>query len=413
MRKVLFAVVVMVALAGCNADPGSRREIALMRAEIIELENRYAALQAGTGRAPDTFPGSIDSGFSGASRFSDYSPAQGRQRPGLFSRSRLAGGNGQLGFRQNPHNHVYLDDSGYCDECGELAETWSIPAASDGGVYDSPGMDNGYPAAPQYHPNQNPHPEPVQNPPLQQQSDPSPEIVPEEIDPEWPADSSGGTSMEQSSFNRDSSRQGTNRSAVPSGVVSATPQRPTAATSAADLVVLQTKTIGIDLNDDGIDEGLQVSFGLTDHEGYVVEEAAHVVISLLDPALPRGQQRLGLWEHTTDRKSPMLQARPADHPDQLVLHWQQQRPTHADLLLFVRHVRSDGTALEKSVPVRVRTGANDDFPDTDARSQEPASDDRTTSRSSEPAPEINIDLDQIDGPAGNQPRRRPAWKAIR
>lgn len=57
MRFVLFSTAICLILAGCNADPRYRRETALMRAEMVDLEDRFVVVRAQRDAAIDALHG--------------------------------------------------------------------------------------------------------------------------------------------------------------------------------------------------------------------------------------------------------------------------------------------------------------------------------------------------------------------
>lgn len=408
MRPVLFITLAAGLLIGCNADPGARREIALLKAEILDLEDNYYALLEETGRDPDR-------------------AVARRPRTRLRDRMRLGATElaiaGDRAWQDDPGSGaVYSQDPAWDDACDAPVDNYLMDSGVPAGTMapTTTPFDNGPPLSMEHEPVFNP---PQSNPntildrnqpsstfpavpgsgstepvPLDNQPGSQPEEI--RIDPNTEGTGTGGTGT------------GSSLRRVPAGQV-ASAGRPANGQAnsprANNLILLQKATSGVDQNGDGKDDGLQISFQLLDGNGMPIAIPSPIVFSLIDPALPSGQQRLGLWEHMTRPSGPMLLNSPDEAPpQQVILRWQEQKPQHENLLLFARHMRADGTALETSIQVDVRIpGSGDSSPPAD----------RTTRRDDNmgAAPEINIDvaeLERLESEKANR-GRRPLWRATR
>jgi hypothetical protein len=316
-RLTLVAIVILTAFTGCNADPGSRREIALLRAELVDLENEYYALKSRCGDAGEE-----------------------------------------------------MSADALCDESGTVIsgdESWP---------------DDSYPAngsrlrVPDSSPASDPS---FQSPPSGQApaQDPAGVAVPEEIDvsPAAPLPEDSGSSGQTSST----------RSGQPS-------QAPP-----AEVLFVGDETRARDHDGDGKPDGIEAGFVLLDTSGKVISGPARLVFSLMDDALPSGQQRLGLWEHNQDSNTSSGAVTATGETLRVFLPWQGAPPEHDELWLFVRLVGSSSTS-EASTPVRLS-----------AVISAPASSGRTA----DAGPEIEIELDDLAEPANGSQPRRPRWRATR
>ena len=339
--KMLLAAIALCAI-GCNADPGARRELALMRAEMQDLEDAYYTLKSRCGE--DATAGPI----------------------------------------QRNTSEVQWDESQW-DEShnGDIID---YPSTSGDNIYQneySPSL------SPQFY---EPQSIPNRQPPITSQTGP------EEIDLSPPAN--GG----QSSLNRNSplAQQASSPKRQPQSQ-----NKPAAAIGSrpADLILVADQTVPMDTDGDGKPDGIQATFALRNKDGKSVIEPAKFVFSLLDPALPNGKQRIGFWEHSTAGAAPMLSLEPEERPEQVFLPWQSGIPANNELLLFVRHTRSDGTALETQTNVSLDASGG---LVADNRTRP----DNRSARQSGDAPEIFIDTEMLEKNA-KPSNRRPLWRATR
>lgn len=307
-RLTLFSVAALTLFAGCNADPGSRREIALLRAELVDLENEYYALKSRCGDA-DNERGEIANCDDSGAVISDGDswPAEG---------------------------HSSGDAGSWYDPDTPTTPSGQAPATNPSGV----------------------------------------EPVPEEIDlsPAAPLPGEPGSSGQSGALRRGQPAQ----------------------SSPAEILFVGDQTQARDQDGDGKPDGIEAGFVLLDASGQSVTGPARLVFSLMDDALPSGQQRLGLWEHNA---ATVGAARPASDTQRVFLPWQGSRPEHEELWLFVRLVGS-GSSSEASTPVRLGLAGS-------AAS--------STARTANTGPEIEINVDGLDQPDGSSPTRRPRWRATR
>jgi len=310
MRLALLAIVSLLTLLslGCGAtSPRVRREIALLRGEIVDLENQYYALKSmyrdETGREPD---------------FSSYGMPEGKSRnwrngPGA---TRLCLECGQVHDPQMDYDHPLSLDS----------------SAPSGNIEPVPADDNRLlqPGESEF----------------EQLDDPVIEIGPEEV----PLPSDG-----QSRGFRQPAEQ------VSSGVRNNGQQVPPASRSAvakggglADFEIDTSATNGFE--QDGVpgDDGVTVRL-LADFGNQADRRIGELTFSVIDPDQPQATQRLGLWKYSPEEASQLLRSAGGKSTLEARLPWQKGSAQHENLLLFVRVRTADGRSLERSASILVRT----------------------------------------------------------
>lgn len=310
MRFALLAILSLLTLLslGCGAtSPRVRREIALLRAEIVDLENQYYTLKSmyrdETGREPD---------------FSSYGMPQGKSR------------NWRSGLGATRH----------CLECGQVHN----PQMD----YDHPlTLDSSAPA-------ENIEPVPADDNRLlqpgesefEQLDDPVIEVGPEEVPLPGDGQSRGfrQPTDQVSSADRNKAKQ-----ALPASRVAVAKGG-----GIADFEIDTAATTGFD--QDGVpgDDGLTVRL-LADFPNQSERRIGELTFSVIDPDQPQATQRLGLWKYSPEEASQLLRSTGGKTALEARLPWQKGSAQHENLLLFVRVRTADGRTLERSASVLVRT----------------------------------------------------------
>jgi hypothetical protein len=310
MRFALLAILSLLTLLslGCGAtSPRVRREIALLRGEIVDLENQYYTLKSmyrdETGREPD---------------FSSYGMPEGKSR----------------NWRNGP------GATRHCLECGQVHD---------------PQMDYDHPLSlDSSTPSENIEPVPADDNRLlqpgesefEQLDDPVIEIGPEEV----PLPSDGQSrgfrqpAEQVSATERNNGKQvlPASRSAVAKGG------------GIADFEIDTSATNGFE--QDGIpgDDGVTVRL-LTDFGNQADRRIGELTFSVIDPDQPQATQRLGLWKYSPEEASQLLRSAGGKSMLEARLPWQKGSAQHENLLLFVRVRTADGRTLERSASILVRT----------------------------------------------------------
>lgn len=310
MRPAFLVILLMLGLLnlGCGStSPRVRREIALLRAEIVDLENQYYTLKSmyrdETGRDPD---------------FSSFGMPDGKSRS----------------WRNSP------GETRHCLECGQVHD----PRLE----YDHPlTIDNAAPP-------ENIEPIPAEgNRSLQpgeseyeQLDDPVIEMGPEEVPLPGDGQSQGfrqpadQASPVERSRNIQAGAAGRNAMAKVGGL--------------ADFEIDSEATIGFE--EDGVpgDDGVNVRL-LADFGNQPDRRVGELTFSVIDPDQPQATQRLGLWKYGPEEAAQLLRNSGGKSTVEARLPWQKGPAQHENLLLFVRIRTPDGRNLERSASIVVRT----------------------------------------------------------
>ncbi len=269
IRRFHGAVVplcLLLGALGCQTDPRARREIALLKAELIALEDRYAALRSRCAADGETF-----------------------------------------------------------------AEDVSIEAPA---------------VAPDYTPSTTP---PPSTSPTTPQTPPAKRSPPEELDlfiedPQPPPRNGNG----------DNNVGNGNRRRSNPNIQSAISAPPSVPKVNFDLTIEATPR---DQNNDGIDDGMIVKIPCVD-----LGAVDLVQVSLLDPNLPNGQQRIGYWRFDADQLGRLNYDR-ARRYIELDVNWDAPLRNSANLV-FAR-ISTGGDVSEGSSSILSRLSAEDDFSELD------------------------------------------------
>lgn len=266
-RLIQGAVVplcLFLGVLGCQTDPRARREIALLKAELIALEDRYAALRSRCAADGETF-----------------------------------------------------------------SENMSIQAPA---------------VEPDYIPSTT---SPSSTSPTTPQTPPAKRPPPEELDlfiedPQQPPRSGNGDN-----------NVGNRRRSNPK-IQSAAAAPPSVPKVNFDLTIEATPR---DQNNDGIDDGMIVKIPCTD-----LGAVELIQVSLLDPNLPNGQQRIGYWRFDADQIGRLNYDRSRRHIE-LDVNWDAPLRNPANLV-FAR-ISTGSDVSEGSSSILSRLSAEDDFSELD------------------------------------------------
>jgi hypothetical protein len=358
MRPALLTILLLLIslTAGCgSASPRVRREIALLRGEIVDLENQYYALKSmyrdETGREPD---------------FSAY----GMNNPGRQSGRWLEGG----------------EASGVCLDCGQVHDPRQ--------QYDHPlTIDSRSPSS-------SPTPAPREG------TSQSGELRPGEstiVEPEEPLIEFGPEEVplpgddQTNGFRRPASQVGleTPSDAVRPGSRSAqTGSRPaprSSGTGSGDFEIDSRQTRGFDSDGFPGDEGVMVRL-LSRTETGVAGSLGELTFSVIDPDQPQQTQRLGLWKYSAEEVAGMVRQDGNGLVVDARLPWQRGPVRNENLLLFVRLRTPDGRMIERSASFTV---TSPDSAAADVQDGTPA------------------EGDPMIEPQNQADRNAPSWRPIR
>lgn len=310
MRPAFLAILLLFTLLswGCGStSPRVRREIALLRAEIVDLENQYYTLKSmyrdQTGREPD---------------FSSYGMQEGRSRgwrngPGATRHCLECG---QVHDPQLEYDHPLTLDSSTPTENIE-------PVPADGNRSLKPGESE-----------------------YDQLDDPVIEFGPEEVPLPGDGQSRGfrqpadQVSFAERTVGNQGSAAGRNGVSKTGGI--------------ADFEIDASATNGFEQDGVAGDDGVAVRL-LAESQNPADRRIGELTFSVIDPEQPQATQRLGLWKYGPEEASQLLRNVDGKAIVEARLPWQNGPAQHENLLLFVRIRTPDGRTLERSSSIMVRT----------------------------------------------------------
>lgn len=309
MRPALFIILLLFTslTIGCgSSNPRVRREIALLRGEIVDLENQYYALKSmyrdETGREPD---------------FSAY---------GMTGRGRQSG--------------RWLDGggaSGVCLDCGRIhdpRQEYDHPLTIDNRNSEAiPAQAEPNPGSTNLRPGESTLEEPLI------------EFGPEEI--ELP----GGD--QTNGFRRPVSQVGA-EAVVDSAPKAVRPAMRPSGSGPADFEIDSRQTRGYDSDGFPGDDGVVLRL-LPRFEQRGGEALGELTFSVIDPEEPQQSQRLGLWKFSPEEVASLVRQDGSGSVIDARLPWQRGPARHENLLLFVRLRTADGRTIERSASFPVAT----------------------------------------------------------
>lgn len=307
-----IVVVPLFASAGCHSDPRCRRETALMRAEILDIEDKYAALksryEANAIRLHSLTGEPIDQTiYSQESNYQDV-------------------------VLEDEFLNEMIIDEGYSSSAPIVDESGLLLSAPQTIV--QPGYNGGIVPA-----------------------ESIPQVAPQRsIDSlPLPGDNSGQTGdstefrLNVPGLNRFGNNGQARGASARLGQATAT-----------EIVVNRSATRGQDV--DGVlgDEGLNLMIQPRSANGRVVLQAGDLSVSLVDPKL---RKRIGFWRFLPEEVE-LFFVNDEIASEGILLHlpWDEATPQRARLLVHVEFVTTDGRVLKTSSDVLIRPPADDYSP---------------------------------------------------
>ena len=354
---IAFGFCFVLISIGCNADPSCRRETALLRAEILDIEDKYAVLQSkyeSTATELHHFNGQpIDQTMYGAT--SNYHNVILNEE--IISNGEIITDHGSYpGYVESyPTGEVIYGNTiqsypqGYPQGSGVIIEDPSLQLGTpyNGGfINESIGEgvleENGTPL-PTSPRNQNSLPLP--NDTRNRRS-----IKTDELDVELP---------------------GLNRRSIPAIQASTTLGRKrgnrlndvnvATRSAATEIVVNRSGTSGHDVDGARGDEGLNLLLQTKNSKGQIVLQGGELTVSLIDP---KQRQRIGFWRFLAS-ETELFFVDNDQNSDGILLHlpWDESVPERARLLVQVQFVTNDGRTLTTSSDVLIEPPSKNYSPD--------------------------------------------------
>ncbi len=309
-------------LCGCNADPGARREVQLLRAEILELEDRYYALKHRSGDAANS-----------------------------------------------PGNPASANTNYYCEECGTF-HNGNSGGGNSGGTVGAGTPFSNFESTPNYLPNKSSPSSEIQI----ENSQPAPQNTsPEPIEIDI-GDSQGKVNARPAPNRQVDRNSNVNDSSAPdlfdrdsdfleslTEDTSQVGQNAKSASFNGDNVEFKVQAISND--SDTQPDGLMVSMSNTKY--YV--DVLRMEVSLMNPQLPRGQQRIGYWNFDPSQVNRSIRDIRGKQELRLFAPWQTMPSGSEALVVFVRIHTSDGN---QSLGTQTLILDENEIPATQAKSSD-------------------------------------------
>ena len=411
---------------GCNSDLRCRRETALLRAEYLDLEDKYYALLA---QGPD----STVVVNSGQQAVTNYAPAT-IQESGIVTHQTV----GQPVFNGSPINTspeiIYYDQGPtYQGVPGQIFSDGTVIGngiISEGTVINSPTL-----ASPVLQDSRE-----VFNAPTQTESGSSSRMVP--YQESYDEDSNVETESLPLPSNSDPSQDDAGTSilemdtdrltfdfASQSSVSDSSPER------VSSIRINTSVSHGQTIDRMPGDDKLKILLQPLDTAGEVMEQAGNLSISVIDEQADQGEQQIGYWEFVRSEAELFFARDEFDNRGILLeLPWEDQIPTHSNLSVYIRFETVDGRVLDTTEMVTIdppksskRQSANEDaapelesgdWYKSQSRIRKKSKRKRTNSSDEDSRIETHPIGQALQSESGENSGddsyyRRPAWKPVR
>jgi hypothetical protein len=321
--------------AGCNSDPRCRRETALLRAEILDLEDKYFVTKAQRDEAL--------AALHGQGKTDVAAKIERRIRPDRIPRS------SEIHYGEMIHDgQVYVDgewhdESAYMDHYS--FDGYELPIRSDhmAPVDPSRSLD---PTSPT-------HPTPSSNPQFRESKPRDSILVP-------PADDVDRQSSPDSRPGRETSyRNGNSSYSASAGQSVRTSQlkNATSALSSAAItdVVIDRNFSGVNIAETGEGE-LALLLRTRNASGVPIHSRGSITTSIVDPHATSAQQRLGIWKFLPEETELFMVGDRGNAGILLNLPFENQLPQGNEIVVMVRFQSLEGKVLETTARIRTDSG---------------------------------------------------------
>ncbi len=347
--RISFAILLIVTVlvpVGCNSDLRCRRETALLRAEYLDLEDKYYSLLA---KSEDSVivdgTATVASGYDNAVIIDSGLPVNEGYDNGVILNSTQPVGSGVIidqgisSYSTNPEIIYYDQSPGYQSSgqiiYGNATGATPTPATplpsgsstrSGSAVEASPTLDEIDSGKKRGLPENlinDPEPLPTPDSPLE-------ESVIDEFD--------GISIVDPNTLRMKAELAGSSKTVTKVSRIQINP------------------SVSRGENTDGIvgDDELKLLLQPMTFDGTVVEQGGNLTISVVDPAAEQGQQQVGYWEFVRS-ETELFFARDEFNNRGLLLNlpWSDGAPTNANLTVYVRYETESGNVIETTDTVTV------------------------------------------------------------
>lgn len=332
--------------AGCNSDPRYRRESALMRAEILDIEDKYAALKSKyesqairlhelTGEPVDI------TSYSMSTNYHDNVIGDGI----IIEDGTIVGGETIVSdgvILSQPH-HGQFDHSNpqvIIEEGGSPILHTPQTQIRSGGINADPFGGDVI---------------------IQQESlAPGavlPNALPRNVTPVQPSTPAGsGTKNGELPLPQTRSLRSKQRQIIRQAGSRDSAYGANGGNEATEVIINRTGTRGHDVDGVAGDEGLNLLVQTKDARGQVLLQAGELTVSIIDP---KQKRRIGLWKFLPE-ETELFFVNDEIASDGVLLHlpWEENVPERSRLLVHVRFVTPDGRVLKTSGDVLIKPPGN-------------------------------------------------------
>lgn len=333
MRNVIATLIlVLLFTAGCRMNPLAEREIALLRAEILDLEDQYYSLKSRC----------------------ETGSAVGVGRPVRFDQgNNLPVGQGIAVNQGFPVNQGFVGNQGFVDNQGFVgnqgfAEPYCENCAPN--TYSNPII---YQNSPEF----------IQNS--------SPEIVPfndsgfETLPNSEPVlDQEEGSDSKLESL-PSAEESGEEQSFLPNAPGQNSILRPASAqNSVSSIIINRNLSKGQDVDGYPGHEGLALLIQPITAMGEVRKVAGHLTVRVVESGGPQVERQIGLWQFTPEETTNFFVKDEFDEQGILLhLPWDTIIPTSEQLNVFVRYMTQDQRGIDASIQLPIEPPAPDYSPE--------------------------------------------------
>ena len=298
MRFALLIICLSVFAAGCNSDPRCRREIALLRAEILDLEDKFYLSKAQRDQALSEL--NTYTGMGGASSNSSAGPI-------------IYESYGQPSYSGNGQGQTIITSPN--------DDPFAVAPLNTGDAY----LENI---------------EPLRETPTQAKPGQSDDTLPIELKIE--DGNEPGNSVLDNRLNLTLNAAETNSVQNP----------------ITEIVINRRQTRGADLDGIAGDEGLELLVQPKSANGQTLLQAGELTVSVVERSDDGRKQRLGIWKFLPPHTEMYFTKNSADAPGILLhLPWNKVAPPNSRVIIFVRFETRDGRRLETSSEIPVNPPA--------------------------------------------------------
>ncbi len=338
MRVALFIFGLCVVATGCNSDPRSRREIALITADFLDLEDKYYQTKAQRDEALAALEASGNSALANKIGRRNAAPRR------------------TISNEINPGEVIYSDE---IYDGGVIYQSPGSPTTGQPDLNTQPFDYAPHGFAPAESPTANPR---IAYPPNTNESIPIDLDGPEVISPL----ESGGVESEGvvPSSAPPSAVPPSEPTAVPANPASSilltgpssnsTNPRAASPSTLTEIVIDRNQTRGHDIDGQPGDDGLNVLLRPRSASGETLLQSGGLTVSVIDPSAPTASQRIGLWKFLP-AETELFFSDESPETRGILLHlpWEKTVPSGKEVVVFVRFQTSDGRRLETTANIRI------------------------------------------------------------